>query len=168
MSDRTIGFIGLGVMGKPMARNLLKAGYALVVHSRSRGPVDELAKESAGIAANPRETAARADVLITMLPDSPDVERVYTGADGVFSGARPGALLIDMSTIAPAAARRLAGEAENRGLEMLDAPVSGGEAGAVGGSLSIMIGGREPAVERAMPVFQALGNNIVRVGDAGA
>ncbi len=168
MSDRTIGFIGLGIMGKPMARNLLKAGYSLAVHSRSRPPIDELAAEGAAAVESPREAAARADVVITMLPDSPDVEQVYAGPDGVFSGARPGALLIDMSTISPVVARKLAAEAERRGFEMLDAPVSGGEAGAVGATLSIMIGGAEPAVERAMPVFKTLGKNIVHVGAAGA
>ncbi len=168
MSNVTIGFIGLGIMGKPMARNLLKAGYPLVIHSRSRPPVDELAKEGAQTAGNSEEVAARADVLITMLPDSPDVELVYAGDRGVFAGAKPGALLIDMSSISPVVTRKLALEAERRGLEMLDAPVSGGEAGAIGASLSIMIGGKAAAVERAMPIFQALGKNIVHVGEAGA
>ncbi|HTM07983.1 MAG TPA: 2-hydroxy-3-oxopropionate reductase [Verrucomicrobiae bacterium] len=167
MSD-TIGFIGLGIMGKPMARNLLKAGYPLIVHSRSRPPVDELAREGAKTATNPREIAAQADVIITMLPDSPDVEAVYTGEHGIFAGAKPGALLIDMSTISPVVARRLAADAEQRGCTMLDAPVSGGEAGAIGATLSIMIGGKTSAVERAMPVFQKLGKNVVHIGEAGA
>jgi len=167
MSD-TIGFIGLGIMGKPMARNLLKAGYPLIVHSRSRPPVDELAREGAKTATNPREIAAQADVIITMLPDSPDVEAVYTGEHGIFVGAKPGALLIDMSTISPVVARRLAADAEQRGCTMLDAPVSGGEAGAIGATLSIMIGGKTSAVERAMPVFQKLGKNVVHIGEAGA
>jgi 2-hydroxy-3-oxopropionate reductase len=167
MSD-TIGFIGLGIMGKPMARNLLKAGYSLIVHSRSRPPVDELVREGAKTATNPREIAAQADVIITMLPDSPDVEAVYTGEHGIFVGAKPGALLIDMSTISPVVARRLAADAEQRGCTMLDAPVSGGEAGAIGATLSIMIGGKASAVGRAMPVFQKLGKNVVHVGEAGA
>jgi 2-hydroxy-3-oxopropionate reductase len=167
MSD-TIGFIGLGIMGKPMARNLLKAGYPLIVHSRSRPPVDELVREGAKTATNPREIAAQADVIITMLPDSPDVEAVYTGEHGIFVGAKPGALLIDMSTISPVVARRLAADAEQRGCTMLDAPVSGGEAGAIGATLSIMIGGKTSAVERAMPVFQKLGKNVVHIGEAGA
>jgi 2-hydroxy-3-oxopropionate reductase len=166
--SETIGFIGLGIMGKPMARNLLKAGYPLLVHNRSRASVEELANEGAAPAANAYEVAAAADILITMLPDSPDVEQVYNGPEGVFTGARPGALLIDMSTISPVVARKLAADAEGRGCEMLDAPVSGGEAGAVGATLSIMIGGKVAAVERAMPVFQKLGKNIVYVGDAGA
>jgi 2-hydroxy-3-oxopropionate reductase len=168
MSTPVIGFIGLGIMGKPMARNLMKAGYSLVVHSRSRPPVDELAKEGAQVAAGSEEVAKRAQVVITMLPDSPDVELVYTGPQGVLAGAKPGTLLIDMSTISPVVSRKLALEAERRGLDMLDAPVSGGEAGAIGTTLSIMIGGKAPAVERAMPIFQALGKNIVHVGEAGA
>ncbi len=168
MSNPVIGFIGLGIMGKPMARNLLRAGYPLVVHNRSRPPVEELGKEGAEIAASPQEVAARTEVAITMLPDSPDVEQVYSGAQGLLAGGKPGTLLIDMSSILPVVTRKLALEAERRGFDMLDAPVSGGEAGAIGGALSIMIGGKAAAVERAMPIFQALGKNIVHVGDAGA
>jgi len=163
-----IGFIGLGIMGKPMARNLLKTGHSLIVHNRSRAAVDELAREGAAPAANSREVAARSEVVITMLPDSPDVELVYTGEQGIFSGLKASTLLIDMSSISPVVARRLAAEAEKRGCDMVDAPVSGGEAGAIGATLSIMIGGKSAAVERAMPLFQALGKNIVHVGEAGA
>ncbi len=166
--SETIGFIGLGIMGKPMARNLLKAGYPLLVHNRSRASVEELAQEGAAPAASALEVAAAADILMTMLPDSPDAEQVYSGADGVFAGVKTGALLIDMSTISPIVARKLAAEAERRGCDMLDAPVSGGEAGAIGATLSIMIGGKTSAVERAMPVFQKLGKNIVHVGETGA
>jgi 2-hydroxy-3-oxopropionate reductase len=168
MSKPVVGFVGLGVMGKPMAHNLLKAAYSLVVHNRSRSPVEELAKAGAQIAGSPAEVAARTELTITMLPDSPDVEQVYTGDQGLFTGARPGTLLIDMSSISPVVTRKLALEAERRGLELLDAPVSGGEAGAISATLSIMIGGNPRAVERAMPVFQVLGKNIVHVGDAGA
>ena len=168
MIDHLIGFIGLGVMGKPMAQNLLKAGRSLVVHNRSRAAVDELSKEGAQVAANPKEVARRSEMVITMLPDSPDVELVYTGDQGIFAGVEPGRLLIDMSSISPVICRRLAAEAEQRGCDMLDAPVSGGEAGAIGATLSIMIGGKASAVERAMPIFQTLGKNIVHVGDAGA
>ena len=169
MANPTIGFIGLGIMGKPMARNLLKAGYPLVVHNRSRTAVDELNKEGAQTAASSKEVAQRSsEVLITMLPDSPDVELVYAGEKGVFAGAKAGMLLIDMSSISPIVARKLAADAEKRGCDMLDAPVSGGEAGAISATLSIMIGGKPTAVERAMPIFQALGKNIVHVGDAGA
>jgi 2-hydroxy-3-oxopropionate reductase len=168
MNNATIGFIGLGIMGKPMARNLLKAGYSLVVHSRSRAPVDELAKEGAQTANSSEEVAQRVQIVITMLPDSPDVALVYAGEKGVFAGAKPGTLLIDMSSISPVVTRKLTQDAEKRAFDMIDAPVSGGEAGAIGASLSIMIGGKAAAVERAMPIFQALGKNIVHVGDAGA
>ena len=168
MSQPIIGFIGLGIMGKPMARNLIKAGYPLVVHNRSRAAVNELEKEGARAAGSPQEVAERSEVVITMLPDSPDVEQVVAGDRGVFQGAKPGTLLIDMSTISPVVARRLAAEAEERKLEMLDAPVSGGEAGAINAALSIMIGGKSSATERAMPIFQVLGKNIVHIGDAGA
>ncbi len=167
MSSPTIGFIGLGIMGKPMARNLLTAGYSLVVHNRSHAAVDELSKEGAQPAASSRDVAARSEIIITMLPDSPDVDLVYAGEQGVFSGVKPGSLLIDMSSISPGVARKLAAEAEKRGCDMLDAPVSGGEVGAIGATLSIMIGGKASAVERAMPIFQTLGKNIVHVGDAG-
>ncbi len=168
MANPIIGFIGLGIMGKPMARNLMKAGYPLVVHNRSRAAVDELSKEGAQPAASSPEVAAASEIVITMLPDSPDVELVYAGENGIFTGAKAGMLLIDMSSISPVVARKLAGEAEKRGLDMIDAPVSGGEAGAIGATISIMIGGKATAVERAMPIFQALGKNIVHVGDAGA
>ncbi|HEY7220388.1 MAG TPA: 2-hydroxy-3-oxopropionate reductase [Candidatus Binatia bacterium] len=168
MANPIIGFIGLGIMGKPMARNLLKAGYTLVVHNRSRAAVEELSKEGAQAAANSQEVAARSEIIITMLSDSPDVELVYSGEHGIFSGSKSGALLIDMSSISPVVARKLAAEAEKRGCDMLDAPVSGGETGAIGASLSIMIGGKASAVERAMPIFQTLGKNIVHVGEAGA
>jgi len=168
MANPTIGFIGLGIMGKPMARNLIKAGYQLVVHNRSRGVVEELSKERAQTATSPREVAARSEVVITMLPDSPDVELVYAGEQGILAGAKEGRLLIDMSSISPIVARKLAQQAEKQGCDMLDAPVSGGEAGAIAGALSIMIGGKALAVERAMPIFQVLGKNIVHVGDAGA
>lgn len=168
MANPTIGFVGLGIMGKPMARNLIKAGYPLVVHNRSRGVVEELSKEGAQTTTSPREVAARSEVVITMLPDSPDVELVYAGEQGILAGAKEGRLLIDMSSISPIVARKLAQQAEKQGCDMLDAPVSGGEAGAIGGALSIMIGGKALAVERAMPIFQVLGKNIVHVGDAGA
>jgi 2-hydroxy-3-oxopropionate reductase len=168
MSNPTVGFIGLGIMGKPMARNLLKAGYSLVVHNRSRAAVEELTKEGAQAAANSKELAERSEIIITMLPDSPDVELVYAGENGIFSRVKSGSLIIDMSSISPIVARKLAAEAEKQSCDMLDSPVSGGEAGAIGATLSIMIGGKAAAVERAMPIFQVLGKNIVHVGDAGA
>jgi 2-hydroxy-3-oxopropionate reductase len=164
----TIGFIGLGAMGKPMSLNLLKAGYRLVVHNRSRAAVDEVVAAGAGRGTSPRDVAHRSEAVITMLPDSPDVEAVMRGPDGVFEGARPGTLVIDMSTISPAVARRLAGEAHGRGLEMVDAPVSGGDIGARDGTLTIMVGGTAEALERARPVFRALGKTITHIGDCGA
>jgi len=164
----TIGFIGLGIMGRPMARNLLRAGYGLVVHDVVRPAVDELAAEGAVAAGSPREAAAACDVLVTMLPDSPEVEAVYLGDHGALAAARPGWLAIDMSSIAPRVARELAGRAGAAGAEMLDAPVSGGEPGAIAGSLSIMVGGSAAALERARPILEALGKTIVHVGPAGS
>ncbi|GBD08186.1 2-hydroxy-3-oxopropionate reductase [Candidatus Thermoflexus japonica] len=163
-----IGFIGLGVMGKPMARNLMKAGYPLVVYNRSRAPMEELAAEGAEAVGSPKEVAQRSDVVITVLPDTPDVEQVLAGPGGVFEGGRPGLIVIDMSTIDPMAARRLAARAAERGITMLDAPVSGGEIGAIQGTLSIMVGGDASAFERCLPIFQAMGRNIVYMGGPGA
>ena len=164
----TIGFIGLGIMGKPMARNLLRAGYALVVHNRSRGAVDELAGEGASAVDSPREVAERSPVVITMLPDSPDVEAVVAGPEGVLAGARPGTVLIDMSTISPVVAQQLAEQAKAKGLTMLDAPVSGGDKGAIAGTLSIMVGGDAATFEKVRPLLATLGKTIVRVGESGA
>lgn len=163
-----IGFIGLGIMGRPMARNLLKAGYPLTVFNRSRAPVDDLAGDGAAPATSPRDVAARADVVITMLPDGPDVEAVTLGADGVLAGARPGMLLIDMSTIAPATTRRIAEEARRAGVATLDAPVSGGDKGAIAGTLSIMAGGDAADFARARPLFAALGQTITYCGPSGS
>lgn len=164
----TIGFIGLGIMGKPMAKNLLKAGFPLVVHNRSRGPVDALVSEGANAADTPAETAAASDIVITMLPDSPDVQSVVLGPNGVLAGSRPGTVLIDMSTIAPTVTRALSAEAGTRGVKTLDAPVSGSEQGAIGGTLSIMVGGDDETFEKCRPIFDALGKTIVHVGGVGA
>ena len=164
----TVGFIGLGVMGRPMAGNLLRAGYDLVVRNRSRGPVDALAEQGAKAASGPAEVAAAADILITMLPDSPDVEQVVLGDDGVLSAAREGLLLIDMSTVRPDTAKEVARAARERGVRFLDAPVSGGEQGAIDGTLSIMVGGEAADFEAARGVFEALGSTIVHVGATGA
>jgi 2-hydroxy-3-oxopropionate reductase len=163
-----IGFIGLGVMGKPMARNLLAAGHDLVVYSRTRTDVDELAAEGATAASSPRKVGAAADVTIAMLPDSPQVEEVVGGDDGVLAGARPGALVIDMSTISPVVTRALAARAAARQVGYVDAPVSGGDVGAREGTLSIMAGGSEEDFERARPLFEALGRTVVHVGPVGA
>jgi len=169
MTD-TLGFIGLGVMGRPMARNLLKRGFRLVVHSRSQGPVDELVAAGASAAASPADVASRAECIITMLPDGPDVERVLTSPDGLLSSVQPDSVIVDMSTIAPDTARRLAAAARTFGASMLDAPVSGGEIGAIDGSLSIMVGGDGRALERVRPVLEAMGHpeRIVHIGDSGA
>jgi len=163
-----IGFIGLGIMGKPMARNLIKAGYPLVVHNRSRKAVEELAAEGATPAESPREVAEQVDVVITMLPDSADVEQVVLGQNGVVLGLRSGMLLVDMSTIAPATARRVYQALRARGVESLDAPVSGGEVGAKEGTLSIMVGGAAAAFQKVLPIFGVLGKNIVLIGEPGA
>jgi 2-hydroxy-3-oxopropionate reductase len=164
-----VGFIGLGIMGRPMALNLVKAGYPLVVHNRTRAKVDEFVAEAGGdAAATPREVAERAEVVITMLPDSPDVEQVCLGEDGVIAGARDRQLLIDMSSVAPATAQAVSAAAREVGADALDAPVSGGDVGARDGTLSIMVGGPEEAFERARPIFEVLGKTIVRLGEAGA
>jgi 2-hydroxy-3-oxopropionate reductase len=166
----TIGFIGLGVMGKPMAGHLLAKGYPLVVHSRSRGPVDALVQAGAVPADRPADVAARARRIITMLPDSPDVELVLDGPDGVFRQIQPGTILIDTSSIAPATARALARKAATLGATMLDAPVSGGEIGAINASLSIMVGGEQDAFDTVKPILDVMGNpeRVIRIGESGA
>lgn len=166
----TVGFIGLGLMGRPMAHNLLKKGFPLVVHSRSPAPVDELVAAGATRADSPAAVARRATRIVTMLPDSPDVELVLEGPNGVLPAVQPGTIVIDSSSISPAVARRLAEAALARGALMLDAPVSGGEIGAVAGTLSIMVGGDAAAFETVRPILEAMGNpeRIVRIGDAGA
>ena len=170
MAPETIGFIGLGVMGKPMAKNLIKAGHQLVVHSRTRASVDEVAAAGAAAAVSPADVARRTTIVITMLPDTGDVELVLTGPDGVLSALQPGAIVADMSSISPIATKRLAALVADRGGSMLDAPVSGGEIGAINASLSIMVGGDEAAFARARPVFEAMGTaeRIVHIGASGA
>jgi 2-hydroxy-3-oxopropionate reductase len=150
-----------------MAKNLLKAGYSLIVHSRSRGPVDELVKAGATAAASPKDVAARCDVLITMLPNSPDVEQVALGPDGILEGARRGLIFADMSTISPIVSQKVGKALEARGVAMLDAPVSGGEKGAIDGALSIMVGGDKAVFERVLPIFQAMGKTITLLGPLG-
>ena len=168
MTVERVGIIGLGIMGKPMATNLLSAGFPLTVHSRSAGPVDEVVAAGATRGASPQAVAAASDVIITMLPDTPDVESVLFGGEGVASGAAAGALVIDMSTIDPGPARAFAATLTERGVAMLDAPVSGGEKGAIEGTLSIMVGGAEEAFARAKPLFEVLGSTVVLVGGSGA
>ncbi len=163
-----VGFIGLGIMGKPMAKNLIKAGFTLVVHNRSRTAVDELVKLGATAAGSPREVASSVDTIITMLPNSPDVESVALGVKGIKEGAARGQLFLDMSTINPIVSQKIAGELEPLGVAMVDAPVSGGEKGAIEGTLSIMVGGRSHDFERALPIFNALGKTITHMGPLGA
>lgn len=166
--SETVGFIGLGAMGKPMALNLVRSGFELVVHSRSRPPVDELVEAGARPAESPHEVASAASVVVTILPDTPDVEQVLTGAQGVLSGSTPGSLIIDMSTISPPVTTMLAEAAARQGCSMLDAPVSGGDVGARNATLSIMVGGSEADFVRARPIFEALGKTIVHAGPSGA
>jgi 2-hydroxy-3-oxopropionate reductase len=163
-----IGFIGLGIMGGPMAANLVKAGFEVTGHNRSRAKVDTLVAAGGRGAESVAEAVRDADVVITMLPDSPDVRAVVLGEDGVLAHAREGALLIDCSTIRPDVSREVAETAAAKGIKALDAPVSGGEQGAIEGTLSIMVGGAAEAFEAAGPVLDAVGGTIVHVGGAGA
>jgi 2-hydroxy-3-oxopropionate reductase len=164
---QVIGFIGLGIMGRPMAKNLLQAKYSLVVHSRTQGPVDDVVAAGAKKAGSPREVAAQCDVLITMLPNSPDVERVVLGKDGVIEGAKPGLIVADMSTISPIVSQKIGKALGAKGVQMLDAPVSGGEQGAINAALSIMVGGDKAVFEQVLPIFQAMGKTITLLGPLG-
>lgn len=168
MKQPKIGFIGLGIMGKPMAKNLLKAGYSLTVYDIFASAVEDLAACGAGKALAPGDVAGKSEVIITMLPDSPDVEKVVLGKDGVLESIKPGSVLIDMSSITPSVSKKIAAELEKKGAEMLDAPVSGGEPGAVKGELSIMAGGKKEVFDKYLDVLKIVGKNIVRVGDLGA
>jgi 2-hydroxy-3-oxopropionate reductase len=163
-----VGYIGLGLMGKSVARNILKAGFPMVVHNRSQAAVDELVAEGAIRASSPATVAAQVDIIFTNLPDSPDVEKVVLGERGIIEAAHDGLIFIDNSTIKPASARKIAVELAKKGVYALDAPVSGGDIGAKNGTLTIMVGGDASALERAMPVLQAMGKTITHVGDAGA
>ena len=163
-----IGFIGLGIMGRPMAKNVLSKGFSLSVYNRSSAAVEELAKLGAHACQSAREVAEHSEVILTCLPDSPDVEQVILGTNGVLEGARPGSIIADMSTIAPHVSIRIATEAAQKGVKMLDAPVSGGDKGAIAGTLSIMVGGDKEAFAQCLEVFQAMGRKIVHVGEIGA
>ena len=163
-----VGYIGLGLMGKPMARNILKAGFPVVVHNRSRGAVKELVAEGAIEAHSPKEVAAQVDVVFTNLPDSPDVELIALGPNGVIEGAKEGMIFVDNSTIKPATARAIAEALGQKGVLCLDAPVSGGDIGAQKGTLAIMVGGPTEALDKVMPIFEVIGKKITHVGDTGA
>ena len=163
-----IGFVGLGIMGKPMARNLMKAGYSLTIYNRNRSPMDELAAEGAEPAASSEEVASRTEIFIAMVPDSPDSEDVFLGPKGALKGAKAGSVMIDMSSIAPLTSQEIAAEAAKMGVEMLDAPVSGGEPAAISGNLAIMVGGKQEVLDRCRPILDVMGASVVRVGDVGA
>jgi len=163
-----VGYIGLGIMGSSIARNLMKAGHELVVHNRSQQIVDQLVSEGAKRATSPREVAAQVEFVFTNLPDSPDVEKVVLGENGILEGAHEGLIFIDNSTIKPETARMLAERLAAVGVAALDAPVSGGDVGARDGTLTIMVGGPEDAFQKAVPLFQAMGKAWVLVGDSGA
>lgn len=163
-----IGFVGLGIMGRPMALNLLKAGHSLWVHGRRESTMQPLVQAGAKACASPKEVAAQTDIVFVMVSDTPDVEQVILGDNGIVHAARAGSVVVDMSTISPAATRRIAADLRAKKVEMLDAPVSGGEVGAINATLSIMVGGKKDVFEKVLPLFQAMGKNIVLVGDNGA
>jgi 2-hydroxy-3-oxopropionate reductase len=164
-----VGFIGLGIMGRPMAKNLMEAGYELVLQNRSPEKAEELAEEgNATAAGSPRAVAEACDIVITMLPDSPDVEAVVDGEEGILEGIREGALLVDMSTISPVVTEELSEKVREKGASMLDAPVSGGDVGAIEGALSIIVGGSDEDFERARPLFDVMGKVATHVGPIGA
>jgi len=162
-----IGLIGLGIMGKPMGKNLLNAGFLLTVWNRTAARMDELVALGARGAASPQEVAENSDIIITMVSDSPDVQQVIMGDAGVIHGARAGSVVVDMSTISPQVTREIASALKAKGVDMLDAPVSGGEKGAIEGTLSIMVGGDAAVLERVRPVFEAMGKRIVHIGENG-
>jgi len=164
----TIGFIGLGIMGRPMAENLREADYELVVYNRSEEKADEFVERGGEKASSPREVAEKSDVVITMLPDSPQVEELVLGEDGVAAGMSEGKLYIDMSSIAPATSRQVHEVLEEKGVEALDAPVSGGQPAAESGELAIMVGGSDEAVERARPILEVMGKAVTHIGPPGA
>lgn len=166
-NNLTVGYIGLGLMGKPMARNIMKAGFPLVIHNRSQESVKELVTEGAKAAQSPKEIAEQVDIVFTNLPDSPDVELVALGKNGIIEGAKEGLIFVDNSTIKPATARHIAEKMGEKGVVCLDAPVSGGDIGAINGTLTIMVGGSKKALEKAMPVFDAIGKSITHIGEAG-
>lgn len=163
-----IGFIGLGIMGKPMSKNLIKAGYDLVVLDMNQSSVDEVVAAGAASAATAKAVAEQTDIIITMLPNSPQVKTVVLGENGVIEGAKPGAVVVDMSSIAPLVSREVAGKLAAKGVEMLDAPVSGGEPKAIDGTLSVMVGGKKEVFEKCYDVMKAMAGSVVLTGEIGA
>jgi 2-hydroxy-3-oxopropionate reductase len=168
MANKKIGFIGLGIMGKPMSKNLLKAGYDVTVYDIVKAAVDEVVAAGAKAGTSPADVAAKTDIIITMLPNSPHVKKAVLGEGGVIEGAKKGALVADMSSIAPLAAKEVAAKLAEKGIRMLDAPVSGGEPKAIDGTLSIMVGGAQADFDEALPVFKCMGASAVLCGDVGA
>ena len=164
---QNIGFIGLGIMGRPMCRNLLKAGYPVTVYNRTKEKSEAFAKEGAKKADSPAEASVNSDVIITIITDTPDVEEVILGENGVIHGAKPGSVVIDMSTISPSVTRSIAASLSEKGVDMLDAPVSGGDTGARAGTLAIMVGGKKEVFQRCLRIFEVLGKSITHVGDHG-
>jgi len=168
MAKEKIGFVGIGIMGKPMALNLLKAGYELTVHNRTRAKAEQLLTEGAAWAANPADVANRSDVVIICVTDTPDVRDVLLGQSGVIAAARPGLICIDMSTISPAATKEMGQILEGKGVTLIDAPISGGEIGAIEGKLSIMMGGPKKAVEKVRPLMEVMGQTVTYCGPLGS
>jgi 2-hydroxy-3-oxopropionate reductase len=163
-----IGFVGLGIMGKPMAKNLLKAGYEVVAYDIVGEALEEVVSEGAESGESPKDVAQKTTLIITMLPDGPDVEKVVLGTNGVLEGAESGSVIIDMSSISPIVAKNVYSECKKKGIELLDAPVSGGEPGAISGTLAIMVGGSKTVFDKYLPIMEVLGKSVVLAGDIGA
>ena len=165
--DKKIGFIGLGIMGIPMARNLIKAGFEVIVYNRTTSKAERMVSEGANKATSPKEVAGESSVIVTIVSDTPDVESVILGENGVIEGVSPDSVVIDMSTISPQATRKMVTRLREKGTYMLDAPVSGGEQGAINGTLSIMVGGDAKIFERCRPILESMGKSIIHVGSNG-
>jgi len=163
-----IGFVGLGIMGKPMSKNLIKAGYDLRVYDIVRAPVDEVVAAGAARGTSAKDVASKTDIIITMLPDGPDVEKVVLGANGVLEGAKPGSIVVDMSSISPLVAQKVGAECAKKGVEFLDSPVSGGEPGAIAGTLAIMVGGKKEVFDKVKDILAVMGGSVTLTGDVGA
>jgi 2-hydroxy-3-oxopropionate reductase len=164
----TVGFVGLGIMGRPMLRNLLKAGHTVVAYGRTRATLDSVVADGAQRGASNADVGARAEIIITMLPDGPEVEEVVLGANGILSGAKPGTLIVDMSSISPLVSQKIAAECDAKGVDFLDAPVSGGEPKAIDGTLAIMVGGKPDVFAKAEPILKCLGSSVTLTGPVGA
>ena len=164
----TIGFVGLGIMGRPMLRNLLKAGHTVVAYGRTPAKLDACVADGAQRGASNADVGARASIVITMLPDGPEVEEVVLGANGILSGSKPGSLIIDMSSISPLVSQKIAAACAEKGVDFIDAPVSGGEPKAIEGTLAIMVGGSDAAFQKAEPILKCMGSSVTLTGPVGA